>query len=83
MPMTNLVLCLLLANAVLALTVRNRFAAVICFAVFSLLCALVFFLLNAPDVAIAEAAVGAGLSTFVFVWAIRKTTGEPEEGGAE
>jgi uncharacterized MnhB-related membrane protein len=33
-----------------------------------------FFHLHAPDVALTEAAVGAGVSTFVFVWVIHKTS---------
>ncbi len=39
----------------------------------SLITALLFYLLHAPDVAITEAAVGAGVSTVIFVWAIRST----------
>ncbi|MDR0389665.1 MAG: DUF4040 domain-containing protein [Spirochaetaceae bacterium] len=35
--------------------------------------ALVFFMCHAPDMAITEAAVGAGLSTIIYVWAIRVT----------
>ena len=82
--MINLVLCLLLACAILALVVPNRMARVIYLAVFSLLCALAFFLLKAPDVAIAEAAVGAGLSTLIFAWAIGKTAarGEADSDGS-
>jgi uncharacterized MnhB-related membrane protein len=32
-----------------------------------------FTFLKAPDVAITEAAVGAGVSTIIYVWAIRHT----------
>jgi uncharacterized MnhB-related membrane protein len=35
--------------------------------------ALIFYICHAPDMAITEAAVGAGLSTIVYVWAIRVT----------
>ena len=43
------------------------------FAAFSLLLALEFYLLQAPDVAIAEAGIGAGLTTAIFIIAIRGT----------
>ena len=48
-------------------------AAAVSFAAFSLLLALEFYILQAPDVAIAEAGIGAGLTTAIFVIAIRGT----------
>jgi energy-converting hydrogenase B subunit D len=39
----------------------------------SLVVSLLFYILQAPDVAMAEAAIGSGLSTAVFVIAIKKT----------
>jgi uncharacterized MnhB-related membrane protein len=71
--MTVLLLLLLLLLALLVLGFRNPLSSVIVLAVFSLICALLFFVLNAPDLAIAEAAVGAGLATALFVHAVRKT----------
>lgn len=71
--MIEIILLLLLALGFLALQFRDLLSGVICLAVFSLLCALLFYLLHAPDVAIAEAAVGAGVSTVVFVWAVART----------
>ena len=41
--------------------------------------ALEFIILHAPDVAIAEAAVGCVLGTVLFVIALRKATKEEEE----
>ena len=41
--------------------------------------ALEFILLHAPDVAIAEAAVGAVLSTAIFIVPVKKTTKKEEE----
>ena len=38
-----------------------------------------FILLQAPDVAIAEAAVGVVLTTIIFVVALRKTGGKGED----
>ncbi len=47
-------------------------AVVVCAAV-SLITSILFYFLQAPDVAMAEAAIGAGLTTAIFIIAIRKT----------
>lgn len=52
----------LIWSAARALSVRNLFRAVILFIVFGLLMALAWARLGAPDIALAEAAIGAGLS---------------------
>lgn len=52
----------LLWSAVRALTVQDLFRAVVLFIVFGLLMALAWARLDAPDIALAEAAIGAGLS---------------------
>lgn len=57
-----LLLAALLWSAARALTVRELFRAVVLFIVFGLLMALAWARLGAPDVALAEAAIGAGLS---------------------
>lgn len=57
-----LLLAALLWSAARALTVRRLFRAVVLFIVFGLLMALAWARLGAPDVALAEAAIGAGLS---------------------
>ena len=71
--MVEILLMLLLVLSILALGFRNLLSSVILLGVFSLICALLFFVLNAPDLAIAEAAVGAGVSTALFVRAVRRT----------
>ncbi len=43
--------------------------------VYSLLMAILWEQLNAPDLAITEAALGAGITTVLFVLAIRKVRG--------
>ena len=78
--MIDVFIIVLIVCACLVLFVSDDFAAVICLSVFSLICALSFFLLNAPDVSIAEAAVGAGLSTIVFGWAVGKTRSDSGKG---
>ena len=48
-------------------------AAMVSSSLASLFAAVSFLLLAAPDVAMAEAAIGSGLATFIFLYAIRKT----------
>lgn len=71
--MTEVLLMLLLVMGFLALQVRNLLSAVIFLAVLSLLSSLLFYHLHAPDVAITEAVVGAGVSTVVFIWLLHRT----------
>lgn len=46
---------------------RDLFAATMLFAIYSLLCAALFAVLDAGDVALTEAAVGAGISTILVL----------------
>ena len=52
----------LLWSALRALTASDLFRAVVLFIVFGLLMALAWVRLDAPDIALAEAAIGAGLA---------------------
>lgn len=74
-----LILVLIVAGAVLAIWLKDLLASVIALGASSLLLSLEFYLLQAPDVAIAEAGVGAALTTAIFVLAIRKTRRKEEE----
>ncbi len=69
----------ILISAVCAVAFRNTLSSVIALGVTGALMALEFILLQAPDVAIAEAAVGAVLSTAIFVIAVKKTTPKEDE----
>lgn len=71
--MVPMLLILLIMLALYAMVSRDLLHGVIALSAISLVSALLFYLLHAPDVAITEAAVGAGVSTVVFVWAIRAT----------
>ena len=64
----------LVISAILVLSFKDLLSATIALASFSLILSLFFYYLQAPDVAIAEAAVGAGLATAIFVAAIRRTS---------
>lgn len=68
-----LVLVCVIGAAVMALSFKDLLASVISLAIMSLLLSVEFYLLQAPDVAIAEASVGAGLTTAIYVIAVNKT----------
>lgn len=68
-----LVPLLIVVCAVLVARFKDLIVAVIALAALSLLLALEFYLLQAPDVAIAEAGIGAAITTAIFVIAIRAT----------
>ena len=74
-----LLVVLMLIGGICACVFRGLLHAVIAAAFVSLIAAILFYLLHAPDVAMAEASIGAALTTAIFVIAIRKTTGAEEE----
>lgn len=70
---TILLLLLLGAVTIGIVRVRGLFAAVVLLGVYSLLMATLFIVLDAVDVAMTEAAVGAGVSTVFFLGALSLT----------
>lgn len=62
-----LLLAFLAVIAVAVIRVRNLFAVVMLLGIYSLLSAGLFVVLNALDVALTEAAVGAGIVTFLML----------------
>ncbi len=62
------------ATVVAIIRIRNLFAVVMLGGIFSLLAASVFVVLDAVDVAFTEAAVGAGISTVLFLGTLALTT---------
>lgn len=69
----------LIASAILVFFFRDLLAAALAAGFFSFLVSLEFYILQAPDVAISQAAIGAGLTTAIFIIAIRATTRFEEE----
>lgn len=67
------ILTLLVITALAIVQTRNLFVAVMLTGIYSLLLSAVFFLLDAADVALTEAAVGAGISTVLFLGALALT----------
>lgn len=64
---------LLAATAISIVLLRDLFAAVMLYGIFSLLSATLFVLMDAVDVAITEAAVGAGISTILLLATLNLT----------
>jgi multicomponent Na+:H+ antiporter subunit B len=67
-------LTLLVITAIAVVHTSNLFVAVMLLGIFSLLIAANFLLLDAADVALTEAAVGAGISTVLFLGALALTS---------
>jgi multicomponent Na+:H+ antiporter subunit B len=71
------ILFMLVVTAVAVAMSKNLLVATIHFSIFGLLMALMYIILNAPDVAITEAAIGAGITSVLFL-ATLLLTGETE-----
>ncbi|RLI85353.1 MAG: cation:proton antiporter [Candidatus Altiarchaeales archaeon] len=72
-PLGLLLLLFLVICALIAVSLKDLLDSVIVLSVYSLIMALTWLEMNAPDVAFTEAAVGAGVTTFLFVAALSKT----------
>ena len=77
--LNSLVLLGALASAIVAVQAKKLLDSVIALAATGSFIALEFLLLQAPDVAIAEASVGAVLSTVLFIIALRKVNARKED----
>ena len=69
----TLLVGVMLISAIAASIFKDLINAVIASCLVSLIAAILFYFLQAPDVAMAEAAIGAALVTAVFIIAIRRT----------
>jgi energy-converting hydrogenase B subunit D len=80
----TLVLCAgILIGGFLAVTLNNMLSAVISAGLSSLFASVVYVVLAAPDVAMTEASIGSGLTTMIFLYAIRKTQTNNTTGDKE
>jgi len=76
----NILLLVLLIVCALAVNVtRNLLQAVIIFMAYSSMMCLVWILMESPDLAITEAAVGAGVSGTLFLVTLKKIRQEDEK----
>ena len=73
MKVVECILLLILVITAIAAPLQKRLlAAVIIYTVFGLVMSLLWMLLRAPDLAITEAAVGAGVTGVLFILALHK-----------
>ena len=63
---------LMVVAALFALYQRELLATVISAGAVSLLASVIYLILDAPDVAMTEAAIGSALTTMVFLYALRQ-----------
>ncbi len=69
----NALLVFLFVLCVIAIELKDLLHSVIVLAGASITLAVIFLMLQAPDIAITQAAVGAGVTTVLFVIAISRT----------
>ena len=67
-----IVLSFLLVCAIAASLSRNLLATVVIFMAYSLLMSIVWIVMQSPDLAITEAAVGAGVTSVLFFITLKK-----------
>ena len=70
--LTFVIVIVMLMSAVAVLLLKNFLAALAALSVVSLGMSVLFVILRAPDVAMTEAAIGAGLSSLLFALALRR-----------
>lgn len=74
MQILNVILIVFLILCAIAVEkTKDLLGAVIIFAAYSLVMAVLWLLLRSPDVAMTEAAIGAGVTTIMFVAVISRT----------
>ncbi len=74
-----LLLSFLIVCAIAVARIRDLLSAVIVFASYSLVMAVIWLQLGAPDIAITEAALGAGVTSLLLVATISKTRRSEDE----
>ena len=74
----NIMLITLIVTCIIAIQLKDLLHAVIILAGASVVLAVVFYMLQAPDIAITEAVVNAGVATVLYVIAISKTKREED-----
>ena len=74
-----ILLLILIITGISAPLQKNSFISVITFTTFGLVMSVIWILLRAPDLAITEAAVGAGVTSVLFYLTLRRI-GETKKG---
>lgn len=76
MELFSMIMILFLIGSSIAVSlIKDMLGAIVVFMVYSLIMAILWEQLNAPDLAITEAAVGAGVTTILFVISLKRIRG--------
>ena len=73
--MTVLLSVAMLSAGVIAIVTKNLPIAILSAGAISLFASVIFLILAAPDVAMTEAAIGSGLTTFLFFFVLSHVRG--------
>jgi uncharacterized MnhB-related membrane protein len=74
MGLLNVIIIIFLIVCALSIgKIKDLIGAVILFSAYSLVMSILWLILNSPDVAITEAAIGAGVTSILFFAVISKT----------
>lgn len=71
--LSSILIILMLVSAIAAILFKSLLNSVVATGMVSLIAAGLFYYLQAPDVAMAEAIIGAGLTTAIFIITLIKT----------
>lgn len=75
----NTLLVILVILAVVAVELKNLLYSTIILAVYGIIVAVLFFMLQAPDIALTQIVVGVGIQTALLIVAISRTLRVEEE----
>ncbi len=75
----SILFLLMIAASVYAIVQKDLLYAVMATGIISLILSILYYLLQAPDVALTEAAIGVALTTIIFVITIRNTVRMEDE----
>lgn len=69
----GLIVIFLIVSAIFVERTKDLLAAIIIFSAYSLVMSLLWLFLQTPDIALTEAAIGAGVTTVLFVAVLART----------
>ena len=69
----------MIGSALVAISVNRISMAILAAGLVSLLASVMFLFLAAPDVAMTEAAIGSGLTTFLFFFVLGRVRGDKHD----
>ncbi|WP_125152388.1 hydrogenase subunit MbhD domain-containing protein [Clostridium rectalis] len=70
-----IMLLTLIGSSIAVSMIKSLLGSIIVFTVYSLVMAILWQQLNAPDIAVTEASVGAGITTVLFIITLKKIKG--------